>query len=119
MSAPRALVSTNVVQWAQGGGKSSIYGRSSLTRPCGLGILSAARITELSPRQAPDTLRTPMKIRFAIVAAMIAAATAACSSTPTAVDQRSPRSGSILRDGSPPPPDTTITRGGGAAGSGN
>jgi hypothetical protein len=57
-----------------------------------------------------------MKIRFAIVAAVIAAAASACSSSPTSVDPRTPRTGAVVRDQATPP-DTT-SRGGGTLGSG-
>lgn len=61
-----------------------------------------------------------MKIRFAIVAAVITAA-AACSNLPTAVDQRAPHPGAVVHDGDPaaPPPQDTTNRGGGGLGSGN
>ncbi|HKP76713.1 MAG TPA: hypothetical protein VJT67_14380 [Longimicrobiaceae bacterium] len=59
-----------------------------------------------------------MKIRFAFIAAVLAAS-AACSASPTAVD-RDPRAGA-RRETTPPPPDTitSVNFGGGMAGSGS
>jgi hypothetical protein len=63
-----------------------------------------------------------MKIRLFVAAAMVAAVTA-CSSSPTAVDLRSPREGVVRSDETPPPPpppdSSHHVAGGGGLGSGN
>lgn len=63
-----------------------------------------------------------MKIRLFLAAAMVAAA-AACSTSPTSVDLRSPRDGSVRSDETPPPPpppdSTNRVAGGGTLGSGS
>ena len=63
-----------------------------------------------------------MKIRLFVAAALVAVS-AACSSSPTSVDLRSPREGTLRSDDvppPPPPPDSSHTvAGGGGLGSGN